>query len=241
MKIAVISDIHGNLEAFRQVLADIDSSGTDTVISLGDNIGYGPDSEQVIRLIRERNIPSVMGNHEWAVADTGNMDWFNPVARLSLQKTMSMMSDESLDFVCNMKSSISFFESRFVHGFPPDMINTYVFQVSNHRMKKIFRWLNERICFVGHTHLMGIISFDGRIIKHALLEKGITELSEHKKYIINTGSVGQPRDGNNNAKYVIWDTSANNIEARFIPYNIAAVAEKIVALGLPRAHADRLW
>ncbi len=241
MKIAVISDIHGNLEAFRQVLADIDISGIDAVISLGDNIGYGPDPEQVIRLIRKRDIPSVMGNHEWGVVKNKNMDWFNPVARLSLQKTVTLMSEESVNFVCNMDPCMTLFGSRFVHGFPPDKINTYIFQVSHQRMKKMFSQLKERICFVGHTHLMELITFDEQTIEHGLLEKGITKLSKHKKYIINIGSVGQPRDGNNNAKYVIWDTSANNIEVRFIPYNIAAVVEKIIKLGLPQVHADRLW
>jgi len=93
MKVAIISDIHGNLDAFRQVLNDIEASGIDAVVCLGDNVGYGPEPEQVIRQVRNRNIPCVMGNHEQAVLDRGYLDWFNPAARKSLQKTTTMLKN----------------------------------------------------------------------------------------------------------------------------------------------------
>jgi predicted phosphodiesterase len=242
MRVAIISDIHGNLDAFGQVLNDIDASGIDAVVCLGDNVGYGPEPEQVIRLVRKRNIPCVMGNHERAVSDCTYLDWFNPAARKSLQKTMTMLSEESINYINGMKSSLVIYQSRFVHGFPPDSTNIYLFQVPNHTLNQTFNKMKERLCFVGHTHELELIGFDGKVSQHIPLKEEIVKhLDKDRKYIVNVGSVGQPRDGNNNAKYVIWNISEDSLEVRFVPYDIAAVVDKIMAAGLPKVHADRLW
>jgi len=241
MKVAIISDIHGNLDAFGQVLIDIEAWGIDAVVCLGDNVGYGPEPEQVIRQVRERNIPCVMGNHERAVLDGEYLNWFNPTARRSLQQTMTLLSEESFDYIRGMKSSLVMYESRFVHGFPPDSMNIYLFQVSKDTLEQTFREMKERICFVGHTHELKLIGFDGKISQYISLGKRTVTLHKDRKYIVNVGSVGQPRDRNNNAKYVIWNTSEDSLEVRFVPYDIAAVVSKIMAAGLPKVHADRLW
>ena len=242
MRVAIISDIHGNLDAFGQVLNDIDASGIDAVVCLGDNVGYGPEPEQVIRQVRKRKIPCVMGNHERAVSDRAHLNWFNPAARISLQKTITMLSEESINYINGMKSSLVVCQSRFVHGFPPDSTDIYLFQVSNDNLNQTFKEMKERLCFVGHTHELKLIGFDGKVSQCIPLKEGIViHLDNDRKYIINVGSVGQPRDGNNNAKYVIWNTSEDSIEVRFVPYDIAAVVAKILAVGLPKVHADRLW
>jgi predicted phosphodiesterase len=242
MRVAIISDIHGNLDAFGQVLNDIDTSGIDAVVCLGDNVGYGPEPEQVIRQVRARKIPCVMGNHERAVSDRAHLNWFNPSARISLQKTITMLSEESINYINGMKSSLVVYQSRFVHGFPPDSTDIYLFQVPDHTLNQTFKEMKERLCFVGHTHELKLIGFDGKVSQRIPLKKEIvTHLDNDRKYIINVGSVGQPRDGNNNAKYVIWNTSEDSLEVRFVPYDIAAVVGKILAAGLPKVHADRLW
>jgi predicted phosphodiesterase len=242
MRVAIISDIHGNLDAFKQVLNDIDHSDIDAVVCLGDNVGYGPEPEQVIRQVLNLNIPCVMGNHERAVSDRAHMDWFNPAARKSLQKTITMLSEESLNYIRGMKSSLVIYQSRFVHGFPPDSTDIYLFQVPNHTLNQTFRKMKERLCFVGHTHELKLIGFDGKVSQYIPFKDGIVKhLHKDRKYIVNVGSVGQPRDGNNNAKYVIWNTSEDSLEVRFVPYDIAAVVGKIMAAGLPKVHADRLW
>jgi diadenosine tetraphosphatase ApaH/serine/threonine PP2A family protein phosphatase len=99
----------------------------------------------------------------------------------------------------------------------------------------------ERIIFVGHTHNLKLIRFDGKAIVEIPLHQGIIPLSDQSSYIVNAGSVGQPRDGNNTAKYVIVDTLACSLEVRFVPYDIAAVYRKIIDAGLPKSHAERLW
>jgi predicted phosphodiesterase len=240
MRIAVLSDIHGNMEAFEQVLADVEASGVDKIISLGDNIGYGPESERVISVLRDRNIPSVMGNHELAVADPNYLNWFNPVARRSLEKTLDMLSDLSIEFSSNLEPYLTCDNCRFVHGFPPDSITTYLFEISENGFFEIMKRMTENICFIGHTHNLEIADFDGVRVERGILTEGLHHLHTDRKYIINIGSVGQPRDGNNRAKYIIWDTSAHTIEVKFLPYDISSVVAKIRQAGLPEAHARRL-
>ncbi|MFH0997228.1 MAG: metallophosphoesterase family protein [Pseudomonadota bacterium] len=241
MKIAVLSDIHGNLDAFREVLQDMDRFRVDQVICLGDMIGYGPEPEETVRLIRERAIPCVMGNHEMAVVKPQLQEWFNPQARESIQKTQTLLSAETLLYIHGLPSSRIIERFRFVHGCPPNSPFIYLYQLSESRLLEIFRKSNEWIIFVGHTHNLKLIRFDGKEIVRKPLRQEIVPLNEQSCYIVNVGSVGQPRDGNNTAKYVILDTLAHSLEVRFVPYDIAVVYRKIINAGLPKSHAERLW
>lgn len=241
MRIAIISDIHGNLEAFKEVLADIDRSRVDGLVCLGDNIGYGPDPEQVIDLVRERDIPSVMGNHELAIVEPMYLTWMNPTARISLVMTRELLSTDSIEYIHTLPPAMTYHGSLCVHGCPPDSVVTYLFQLSLAQLEEAFRAMEEKICFLGHTHSLVIISFDGSELVRAPLGNGVVSLHKDHQYIINVGSVGQPRDGNNNAKYVIWDMDSHSIDVRFVPYDIAATASKIIELGFPEFNARRLW
>jgi predicted phosphodiesterase len=241
MKLAIISDIHANLEALDEVLADIKKSGADATICLGDMIGYGPDPEAVVARIRALDIPAIMGNHELAVVDPKYLEWFNPLARESIQKTLPMLSRASIDFIAGLHKYTVRDGARFVHGFPPDSAITYLFQIEEPGFCNIFDKMEEALCFVGHTHKLEIVSFGGGAVMRGPLKKGRITLNPKKKYIINVGSVGQPRDGNNNAKYLIWETVGNTIDIKYIPYHIARVTNKIIEAGLPESHAQRLW
>ncbi len=241
MRIAVVSDIHSNLEAFQTVLADIDGSGVDHLVSLGDNIGYGPDPEEVLRLIRLRQVPSVMGNHELGAVDASLRSWFNPSALRSLEINREMLSTVSLDWIRTLSPAFVVGECLFVHGFPPDSITTYLFNASDGKLRSVFPLIDQEICFVGHTHDLKLIAFDGCSVRHARLPEGQTPLRRGLKYLINAGSVGQPRDGDNRAKYLIWDSQSRRLEVRFLSYDFARTVKKILTLGLPRINADRLW
>jgi predicted phosphodiesterase len=240
MRIAVISDIHSNMEAFTRVLEDAGRSFIDAIFCLGDVIGYGPEPNEAVRLIRERNIPTVMGNHELGVTESSYMYHLNPVALKSLQITIEMLSEESLSFVTGLEHFIVSYDTRFVHGFPPDSPTTYMFEIPNTKMKEIFGQYKERVCFTGHTHNPEIVEFDGYFAVRNFLKKGTTNLDKSRRYIINAGSVGQPRDLNNKAKYVIWDTADDSIELKHISYDIESVAKKIIRAGLPSINATRL-
>ena len=241
MKLAVISDIHGNIEAFRAVLSDMHATDYTDVVCIGDCIGYGPDSEAVVGEVIKREIPATLGNHELAVCDKKNLNWFNPMARISVEKTIAKLSDASISYIKKLPPSRVIAQCRCVHGYPPESVRTYLFQKAPHALIKTIRAMEESVCFVGHTHDLELISFDGRQVERHPLKQGITALDAHNRYIINVGSVGQPRDGNNNAKYAIYDTDSQELEIRFVPYDIAATVAKIKASGLPKAHANRLW
>lgn len=240
MRIAVISDIHGNLDAFEAVLTDIERSDIDHVISLGDNIGYGPESEEVVRRIMERQIPSVLGNHEKVIPDPEFLDWFNPMIQESMEKILGQLSEESIAFIRAMEPSLARWNSRFVHGFPPESTSTYLFQVSEAEIWNAMKAYPERLCFVGHTHELQLVSTDGERIEYPHFGRGVTRLNADTRYIVNVGSVGQPRDGDNRAKYVIRDVGENTLEVRFVPYDIEAVVQKILKAGLPEFNAYRL-
>lgn len=241
MRLALISDIHGNMEALAQVFVDIDTSQIDTIACLGDIIGYGPEPNQAIASIQDRNIPTIIGNHEVAVIEPGHLRSFNPFARESIERTTKLLTMESVRFIQGLEYSMVIDGYRLVHGFPPDSPEVYVAHVSDVGLHEAFRKMAEEICFVGHTHGLEIIDFDGEQLTRTHLTRGINSLCREKRYIISVGSVGQPRDGNNKAKYVIWDTRSYTIDVRYISYDIKVVADKIIEMGLPKIHASRLW
>ena len=239
-KMAILSDIHGNLNAFEEVLKDIDALGVSKIFSLGDNIGYGPEPEAVIQRLQARDIPSVLGNHELAVTDASELDWFNPVARESLLKTVEMLSAASIERIHQFPYCRVEGDYRFVHGFPPDSPVIYQFQASDDDLVKTFSELQEHIFFTGHTHYPEINEYNAGAIEKYKFSRQTLPLKTEARYIINAGSVGQPRDGNNNAKYILFDTAALTVELRYIPYDIESTVQKILDAGLPEAHALRL-
>ena len=241
MKIAIISDIHANMEAFEQVSADIEKSRVDEVISLGDHIGYGPEPERVVTHIRQNKISAVQGNHELALIEPSYLDWFNRAARKSLNITRKLLTPESIDFIKTLKTHYVAYGCRFVHGFPPDSVLTYLFQLPDEAKIPALKKLTEQRCFIGHTHTLDILSYGQQDLKSGQLKEGLNKLDRRRKYIISAGSVGQPRDGDNKAKYLIWDSAEDTVEVKHVAYDIAAVVEKMMAAGLPQEHARRLW
>jgi predicted phosphodiesterase len=241
MRLAVFSDVHGNWEALKKVLADMDRNRIDSLFCLGDCVGYGPEPEEVIREIRALKIPVLMGNHELGLVDPSYLSWFNKPTRISLRITRRLLSEESLNYFKGLRPFLLDQDCRFVHGFPPDSITTYLYEVPDQEIHRIMTALPERICFVGHTHDLHLIASEGQGIPYLPFKRGLFSLREGGKYLINVGSVGQPRDGNNQAKYVIWDNRASTLELRYVTYNIAKTAERILGLDFPEYNARRLF
>jgi predicted phosphodiesterase len=241
MRLAILSDIHGNSEALKQVLADIDRCELNEIFCLGDNIGYGPEPDEVISLIRQRNIPGILGNHELAVLEPEQLESFNPNARASLIKTMPLLSREAYRYIGELVPSMVAWDCRFVHGYPPDSALTYLTFVTENTLRRTFEKMKEKICFLEHTHELEIVRYNGHAIRRSPLGEARLTLSRKNQYMVNIGSVGQPRDGNSTAKYAILDTDAYSLEIRFVPYDIKKVADKIRQIGFPEVHARRLW
>lgn len=236
----MVSDIHANMAAFRAVLQDIRDLGVDRVISLGDNVGYGPEPEAVITALAEHDIPSVLGNHERALLNPDFCKGFNPKAREALEINRRILSRESLDRISEFPEFLCFETARFVHGVPPDLVDRYVHKESLNRLALIMDAQAETLSFVGHTHQLAVYGpVPGRIRVEKFQESRVF-LAKTGKYIINSGSVGQPRSSHNKATYVIWDVAAQTIEARLVPYDASSTIRLIRERGIPEIYGELL-
>ena len=241
-RLAVLSDAHGNLEALTRVLADMDALSIREAVFLGDAIGYGPEPEETAAALLARGMPMVQGNHEKGVADKHYRQWFNPQSRRALEQTRTMLSPAVSAKLAALPDHLVLGGIRFVHGTPPSSVTRYLFELDDDQLRKCFSEYPERLCFAGHTHeLMRYTLCPNNRIERVLLGRGVTELDPDARHIINAGSVGQPRDGNNNAKYVIYDRDADSVEVRYVEYDIAKTADMIIERGMPKVFADRLW
>jgi diadenosine tetraphosphatase ApaH/serine/threonine PP2A family protein phosphatase len=242
MQIAILSDIHGNLEAFRSVLADIESRRptVSEIISLGDTLGYGPEPEACINLLRETGIVSVQGNHELGLVQPKYRRWFNPQSRQALDRTAELISAETMAYIRELPPFLSRHGCLFVHGLPPASAFTYLFEIALDEMTAIFSSFAEAVAFIGHTHELEIVSWrDGRARRNALGE-GSLVLDRSQRHIVNIGAAGQPRDGDNRAKYVLWDTQTRMLTVRFVAYDIKAAMAGFKRAGMPEQYALRL-
>ncbi len=238
MRIAVISDIHGNIEAFKTVLKDMELQAVNKIISLGDNIGYGADSEAVIQQIIASRIPSILGNHELACVNKKVYKWYTRDVKKSIDYTLSKLSPSSIDYLKGLPVNLSRYQAFFVHGFWPDSVRHYLHQIPDAELRHAFGQIKESICFLGHTHRLSLIFPEDGDIQVQPLNPGLIQLEKDKKYMVNAGSVGQPRDGDPRAKYVIWDTEKYCLDIRYIDYDNQIAARKILAAGLPFKYAQ---
>ena len=241
MKIAVISDIHANEAAFEAVLEDIDSQHVSEIICLGDNIGYGPDPEEVIQKLRNRQIPSIQGNHEQALVDQTYFNRLNPDPKKSLELNRDMLSQESIQFINTLDPLMIYKNVRFVHGCPPKSPTSYLFLPSQHKLDSIFNSFPEKLCFYGHTHTLNFFEEGLPPEKGIDIKLGSYRLHPERRYIINPGSVGQPRDGmNNHAKYLIWEPKKRLITYRDVRYDVMRTVNKLRQLRFPSFNSERL-
>ena len=240
MKTAIISDIHGNLEAFEAVLSDLEVQCPDRVVSLGDMVGYGPDPEAVVRRMIDCGFISLLGNHETALFASKDRDWMNFQARENNIATAELLSQASIDYCRQLPRSVVFEGARFVHGCPPDSVLKYLHMLSDDELVKILTESDEKLIFTGHTHKLLLIFLEGGTVVKEPLREGTRLLDPNRKYLINAGSVGQPRDGNARSKYLLWDSITNSIEVRALTYESSVTAQKIIARGFPEAYAIRI-
>jgi predicted phosphodiesterase len=240
MRTAILSDIHGNLEALTSVLEDLDSARIDRTVSLGDMVGYGPRPGEVIDTLLARSVPSIRGNHELAVTRPAARRWFNPSARLSIEITRELLSDAHLAIIEELSTSLSMGWLRFVHGFPPDSVTRYLFEASYREIRDTMEALPEEICFVGHTHELRLVTVRDGTVQESRPGDQPMELPPGARYLVNAGSVGQPRDGDNRAKYVIWDDETRALEVRRVAYDVEKTVREILMLGFPSINAERL-
>ncbi len=250
--LAIVSDIHANLEALTAVLEDIDRLGCKEIICLGDVIGYGPSPAECLDIARRRFAVTLCGNHEWAVVNEpiGFTRVARDAARWHQQALLprwwsSKEKKDGWDFLRSLPLVHRRGKLLFVHASPSNPTEEYLLRTD---LDEILRELGpklrrafdktEWVTFVGHTHYPGIFTEDGRFL--APREIGWRhELDEKKKYIVNVGSVGQPRDGDSRACYVVLDRGV--VEYRRVEYDVRETYRKVLETGaLDRSLAERL-
>ena len=224
-QIAVVSDIHANLEALEAVLSEV--GGLD-IICLGDLVDYGASPNEVVGLVRSRGISTIAGNHDWA-AVKGDTSLFNPRAAMSSIWTQRHLTSQSLDYIRTLPPDLrNPFEgpaSYFTHGSPDDRLWEYVDprthgDLFSHYLTK----LGVELIGLGHTHIPYVWQEEGKIV-------------------FNPGSVGQPRDGNPKASFALLSVEGQKatVELRRVEYDVQKAASKILDAGLPAPHANRLF
>lgn len=241
MKVAIVSDIHGNYQALQAVLQDISKLNIHKIISLGDNIGYGPEPEPVVKALMERNVTSIMGNHELALVSRSYFNRLNEIPQESLVLSLKMLSDQSISWLKNLQPVYFWSNTRFVHGSPPESITAYLYSPTRTRLQRLFSLFSERICFSGHTHSLDCFEICDQKIESKKLDLGENELVENGRYIVLPGSVGQPRDGINYfAKYCVWDQDNDIINIRAVEYDVDKTIHLLKEGGFHHFNAMRL-
>ncbi|NQT45929.1 MAG: metallophosphoesterase family protein [Candidatus Omnitrophica bacterium] len=237
MRYALISDVHGNLEALEAVIEALQKERVDEYLSTGDIIGYGADPSKCIERVRGLTEKVVCGNHEWAVRDLKYTDYFNPYAKAAVYWTRQMINTEELNYANSLNHLLKEKDFTLVHG-TLHRPEEFRYMRDEREALMSFRLQDTPLCFLGHTHSPGIYwEREGRI---SYSQDKIVKLAEGTKYIINCGSIGQPRDGNPKASYCIYDDEAKKIEFKRIAYDIKKAQDKIRGAGLPDIIADRL-
>lgn len=244
MLYAIISDIHGNLEALNAVLDDIRAHRVERIINLGDTVGYGANPTECIDLVRWLDIITVAGNHDQVAAFKQNSDGFNIAALQAINWCMRRLPVEYKIYLHELPLAMPFDGTAMAfHGSPRD-VNAYL--TGAQRIKGAFDFIGRKfpyinIGFFGHTHQRGLWAYDSQatVLPMPLIE-GKNFLFREWRFLVNPGSVGQPRDGDSRASYVLYHPRGRFLIFRQVPYDVTAAQQKILAAGLPPYLAERL-
>ena len=237
MRLGILSDIHGNLEALDEVLSALAKERIDKYLCLGDIVGYGADPAECIAETKRLNPITIAGNHDWASVGLFGVSYFNPAAKEAVLWTEENLSAEDKQFLKSLKLLHQEDELTLVHGTlqEPEQFK-YMLDLSS--AQKTFALSKTRICFVGHTHQPGIFIQENDDCRVSSQQK--LKLNPAQRYIVNAGSIGQPRDGNPQASYVVYDSEKEQLQIKRVDYDIKKAQGKIIKAGLPRILAERL-
>jgi diadenosine tetraphosphatase ApaH/serine/threonine PP2A family protein phosphatase len=247
LRIAVLADVHGNLEALGAVFEDLEGRSADRLFFLGDAVGYGADPEPCVEMLMNRASRLVVGNHDHASADPQeDLDAFHPDAAAALIWTRGALSRRSAEVLRALPLSCEEESIHLVHG-SPCRPQAWEYVLSERDAERAFGVSRSRFVLVGHTHIPAAHAelecrrlFSGVFRRVRSLDPGSLRLDPRYRYILNPGSVGQPRDGNPRAAYAILDSESGTYELVRVAYDVEKASEKIRRAGLPGILAERL-
>lgn len=241
MRYLILSDIHANWEALEAVLAESEGDW-EQAVCCGDLVGYGADPDRVIQWVREHAVAVVRGNHDKACVGLTDLDWFNPAAREAAEWTAQKLTADQLHYLRHLPAGpLEVAGFQILHGSPADE-DDYLVTAS---ADQLLPYLSATVAFFGHTHYQGgFVFYRNSVARLEAVPPQLRQLriglrADHV-YLINPGSVGQPRDGDPRAAYAIYDAAERHVELRRTPYRIAVAQAKIRRAGLPPVLADRL-
>ena len=236
MRLALLSDIHANLEALDAVLADARERRCTQFVCLGDVVGYNANPRECVARIRELDCPVVKGNHDEEATLSTSSEHFNELAERAIEWTRNTLTEQDKEWLRGLPLQKRAHDFTIVHA-TLDTPGQWGYVFSNLDAAASFTYQRTALCFFGHTHVPMVFVRDQGVrqqrIEHVRIESG-------KKYFINVGSVGQPRDGNWRAAYSIYDDTNNLVELVRVKYDVATAQKKILKAGLPQVLAERI-
>lgn len=237
MRYAIVSDVHANIDSLACVLSAI--SDDDALVSLGDVVGYGPNPNECVAALRARCRHAVLGNHDLAAVENFGVETFNAAARAAIRWTQGVLDEAGRVWLNSLPYELRLPELLLVHGAP---VSYFEYILDKGAAAAAFDRTDARIVFVGHTHIAEywVRDADGKIGHKHMQHGGELKLDEKLRYIIDVGSVGQPRDLNPLACFVRYDPGEQRVEWVRYEYPIAEVQRKMRAAGLPGYLIDRL-
>lgn len=236
MRFAIFGDIHANLHAFETVLADAKAQACTHYVCMGDIVGYNAFPQQCLDIVRKLDCPVVKGNHDEQASMIGEQEGFNPLAEEAINWTRGQLSREDKDWLRSLRLQRQVRDFTIVHA-TLDTPHKWGYVFNQLDAAASFSYQHTSVCFIGHTHSPKAYIRDGSVRTIAL---DVLQLQTGKKYLINVGSVGQPRDGDWRAAYCIYDTTSNEVHLRRLEYDIVGAQQAILNAGLPRKLAERL-
>jgi predicted phosphodiesterase len=245
MRLALISDIHSNLPALEAVLADAETAGVDQVWCLGDVVGYGAEPNECTAMVRAQCQVCLVGNHDLAALEQLDISTFSPAAASAVRWTREAMSDETREYLAGLQPSDESHDIALYHASPRDPIWEYVLWPD--QAAQCIRAQAKRVSFVGHSHvalffaLAEARSGQSEDARGAQAAAGTSLDVRRGRWLVNPGSVGQPRDGDPRAAWLELDTEAWQASFHRVTYDIDRAADAIVAAELPEHLARRLY
>ncbi len=240
MRVAIISDIHSNLEALTEVLRVVEQQKVDRIISLGDIVGYGASPNPCCELVRSVTEITLLGNHDAAVAGRMDYSFYYEAARQALDWSASVITEENLNWLRSLPYTYRVGEVGFCHGSPVEpRAYEYIFALEQARELMPFATHLPEVTFIGHSHLCKAFAIGTGEVNDVVAQK--FGIRRGYKYIISVGSVGQPRDYDNRACFVVCDTDARTVEYLRVEYDIEKSAQKIFDADLALNFGKRLF
>lgn len=242
-RLLVLSDIHGNLEALEAVLDEASRQHVDAAICLGDVVGYGASPHDVIDRLRALSLRAIVrGNHDRVCAGFTSAHTFSPAARTAIAWTQTQLSSDHSRWIASLSQGPTLLPPGILlaHGAPHDE-DLYV--QTSYEAYDVFGAYDEPLCLHGHTHAQTVFRLtEGQVFDETPVGRACYRLviEAHSRWLVNPGSVGQPRDGDPRAGYAILDLGASVVELRRVAYDVAGAQRKIRAAGLPASLAERL-